>query len=99
MIVFDSIVFAIIAVIIFAVFMNEYSKEAARKAAERSKLRGDIELAVSNRDLGEIKRIRLLNEAELNKVDEGLSKRLDAFADELYIEQDERNTGAKNVRT
>ncbi len=95
MIILGTITFSLIGLAILVVFMSEYSKEAARKAQDRERLRHEIETAMAKKDLPTLKRIRLLNSSTLDDIDKGLGERLDTFADELYIEQDD----AKKVRT
>jgi hypothetical protein len=89
MLILGGIAFTLIALVILAVFMSEYSKEAARKAKERDKLRATVEEAMAKKDLAGLKRIRLMNASQLDDIDKGLGQRLDQFADELYIEQDD----------
>lgn len=91
--------FALVALVIFALFMSEYSKSAAAKAKEREKLKKDIEDALARKDLPTIKRIRLMNESALEDIDKGLGARLDDFSDDITIERDDeskfRNVGKK----
>ena len=79
----------LLALVVMALFASEYSKDARRKADRRRDLRNSIEVAMSQKDLPGLKRIRLLRATELEELDKGLSARLDDFANEIYIEQDE----------
>ena len=96
MIILGGIAFTLIALVILAVFMSEYSKESARKAKEREKLKAEVEEAMERKDLPALKRIRLLNASQLDAIDKGLGQRIETYADELYIEQDDaRKMGAR----
>jgi hypothetical protein len=89
MIVLGAIAFTLIALVILAVFMSEYSKEATRKAEERDKLKRQVQDAMERKDLPALKRIRLMNSSTLEEIDKGLGQRIETYADELYIEQDD----------